>query len=64
MICDRCIDRDDCRIRVFRGKHIRECKSFFPDLLAGPEEAETEDRSPRAPMTPENRARPIQTREV
>ena len=59
MICDKCIDREDCRIRTLMGKHVDSCKQFFPDLNAEPEA----DRSPRLPMTPEGRARPIQTRE-
>ena len=59
MICDKCIDREDCRIRTLMGKHVDSCKQFFPDLNADPEA----DRSPRMPMTPEDRARPIQTRE-
>ena len=59
MICDKCIDREDCGIRTLMGKHVDSCKQFFPDLNAEPEA----DRSPRMPMTPEDRARPIQTRE-
>ena len=59
MICERCIDREDCKIRVLMGKHVDSCKRFFPDLNAEPDT----DRSPRAPMTPEDRQRPIQTRE-
>ena len=59
MICERCIDREDCRIRKLMGKHVDSCKRFFPDLSAEPEA----DRSPRMPMTPEDRSRPIQTRE-
>ena len=59
MICEKCIDREDCRIRTLMGKHVDSCKQFFPDLNADPEA----DRSPRMPMTPEDRARPIQTRE-
>ena len=59
MICDKCIDREDCRIRTLMGKHVDSCKQFFPDLLADPEA----DRSPRMPMAPEDRAKPIQTRE-
>lgn len=56
MICDTCIDRDDCRIRRSRGKHDEECKSYFPDW--------TIDRSPKAPGTPEDRRRPMETREA
>lgn len=59
MICEKCIDREDCRIRTLMGKHVDSCKQFFPDLNADPEA----DRSPRIPMTPEDRARPIQIRE-
>ena len=59
MICEKCIDREDCRIRTLMGKHVDSCKQVFPDLNADPEA----DRSPRMPMTPEDRARPIQTRE-
>ena len=56
MICDECIDREECRTRKFLGKHMNECKSFFPDW--------TVDRSPKAPMTPEDRRRPMETREA
>lgn len=59
MICEKCIDREDCKIRVLMGKHVDSCKRFFPDLNAEPEA----DRSPRTPITPEQRQRPIQTRE-
>ena len=59
MICDKCIDREDCRIRTLMGNTSTAASSFFPDLLADPEA----DRSPRMPMTPEDRARPIQKRE-
>lgn len=54
MICEDCVDRQDCRIRPMIGKHAKECRSYFPDWTA--------DRSPRAPMTPEDRRRPMQTR--
>ena len=56
MICDECIDREECRTRKFLGKHMNECKSFFTDW--------TVDRSPKAPMTPEDRRRPMETREA
>lgn len=54
MICEDCVDRQGCRIRPMIGKHAKECRSYFPDWTA--------DRSPRAPMTPEDRQRPMQTR--
>ena len=60
MICEKCIDREDCRIRPMMGKHSEECKSFFPDLLA---EVENEDRTPSRIRTPEDRRKPIQTRD-
>ena len=53
MICDTCIDRDDCRIRRSRGKHDEECKSYFPDW--------TIDRRAEGPV---NRSRPAQTKEA
>ena len=40
MICDKCIDREDCRIRTLMGKHVDSCKQFFPDLNADPESTE------------------------
>ena len=60
MICDECIDCEECRTRKFLGKHMSECKSFFPDWTID----RTIDRSPKAPMTPESRRRPMETREA
>ena len=60
MICDKCIDRDDCKIRVLMGKHLNSCKRFFPDLNA---EAENEDRTPARIRTPEDRRQPMQKRD-
>ena len=54
MICERCALREDCLERERIGRHAASCEGFYPDLSA--------DRSPRAPMTPEARRRPMQTR--
>lgn len=54
MICEDCALRDDCLERERIGRHAASCEVFYPDLSA--------DRSPRAPMTPEDRRRPMQTR--